>query len=86
VGKDYTDEHLRCIGLLVGPALPVANNLKHTFKGTSAFREAVGNVTLSIVWFPWVLEPHLYDDQNALLAAITDRVIGPAEAKEQTGG
>jgi uncharacterized protein YjbI with pentapeptide repeats len=34
----------------------------------------------------WVLEPYLYDDQDGLLAAITDRVIGPAEnkAKEQT--
>ena len=37
--------------------------------------------------FPWVLEPHLYDDQDGLLAAITEKVIGPAEAKakEQTG-
>jgi len=37
--------------------------------------------------FPWVLEPYLYDDQDRLLAAITDKVIGPAEAKakEQTG-
>ena len=37
--------------------------------------------------FPWVLEPYLYDDQDGLLAAITDKVIGPAEAKakEQTG-
>ena len=36
--------------------------------------------------FPWVLEPFLYEDQNALLAALTDKVIGPAEAKakEQT--
>ena len=37
--------------------------------------------------FPWVLEPYMYDDQDGLLAALTDRVIGPAEAKakEQTG-
>jgi uncharacterized protein YjbI with pentapeptide repeats len=37
--------------------------------------------------YPWVLEPYLYDDQEGLLAAITDKVIGPAEgkAKEQTG-
>ena len=37
--------------------------------------------------FAWVLEPYLYEDQNALLAAITDKVIGPAEAKakEQAG-
>ena len=37
--------------------------------------------------FPWVLEPYLYDDQDGLLAALKDRVIGPAEkkAKEQTG-
>ena len=37
--------------------------------------------------FPWVLEPYLYDDQDRLLAAITDKVIGPAEAraKVQTG-
>jgi hypothetical protein len=36
--------------------------------------------------FPWVLEPFVYDDQAGLLAAITDKVIGPAEAKarEQT--
>ena len=36
--------------------------------------------------YPWVLEPYLYDDQDGLLAAITDKVIGPAEnkAKEQT--
>lgn len=31
--------------------------------------------------FPWVLEPFLYDDQAALLAALPARVIGPAEAK-----
>ena len=37
--------------------------------------------------FPWVLEPYLYEDQAELLATITERVIGPAEAKakEQTG-
>ena len=37
--------------------------------------------------FPWVLEPYLYEDQDGLLAAIPDKVIGPAEAKakEQTG-
>jgi uncharacterized protein YjbI with pentapeptide repeats len=37
--------------------------------------------------FPWVLEPYLYENQDRLLAAINDRVIGPAEAKakEQTG-
>jgi len=37
--------------------------------------------------FPWVLEPCLYDDQEGLLAAIAEKVIGPAEAmaKEQTG-
>jgi uncharacterized protein YjbI with pentapeptide repeats len=36
--------------------------------------------------FPWVLEPYLYEDQDRLMAAITDKVIGPAEAKakEQT--
>jgi uncharacterized protein YjbI with pentapeptide repeats len=35
---------------------------------------------------PWVLEPYLYDDQDGLLAALMDRVIGPAEKKatEQT--
>jgi hypothetical protein len=31
--------------------------------------------------FPWVLEPYLYEDQDRLLAAIMDKVIGPAEAK-----
>jgi len=31
--------------------------------------------------FPWVLEPYLYEDQDGLLAAITEKVIGPAEAK-----
>ena len=37
--------------------------------------------------FPWVLEPYLYEDQELLLASITEKVIGPAEAKakEQTG-
>jgi hypothetical protein len=30
--------------------------------------------------FPWVLEPHLYEDQDRL-AAITEKVIGSAEAK-----
>jgi len=37
--------------------------------------------------FPWVLEPFLYEDQNGLLAALTEKVIGPAEAKskEQIG-
>jgi hypothetical protein len=37
--------------------------------------------------FPWVLEPYLYENQGGLLAAITDKVIGPAEAmaKERTG-
>jgi hypothetical protein len=37
--------------------------------------------------FPWVLEPYLYEDQKRLLAAITEKVIGPAEARamEQTG-
>jgi hypothetical protein len=37
--------------------------------------------------FPWVLQPFLYDDQQGLMAALDERVIGPAEAKakEQTG-
>jgi hypothetical protein len=37
--------------------------------------------------YPWVLEPYLYEDQDGLLAAITDKVIGPAEtmAKGRTG-
>ena len=37
--------------------------------------------------YPSVLEPDLYDDQDGLLAAITDKVIGLAEAKakEQIG-
>jgi len=36
--------------------------------------------------YPWVLEPYLYDDQDGLMAALTEKVIGPAEAKvkEQT--
>jgi hypothetical protein len=36
--------------------------------------------------FPWVFEPYLYEDQDRLMAALTDKVIGPAEkkAKEQT--
>jgi hypothetical protein len=36
--------------------------------------------------YPWVLEPYLYEDQDGLLAEITDKVIGPAEARarEQT--
>jgi uncharacterized protein YjbI with pentapeptide repeats len=35
--------------------------------------------------YSWVLEPYLYEDQGGLLAALTDKVIGPAEkkAKEQ---
>jgi uncharacterized protein YjbI with pentapeptide repeats len=37
--------------------------------------------------YPWVLEPILYEDQDGLLAVLTEKVIGPAEmkAKEQTG-
>ena len=37
--------------------------------------------------YPWVLEPYLYEDQDRLLAALTEKVIGPAEAKakEQSG-
>ena len=37
--------------------------------------------------FPWVLEPFLCEDQDRLLAALSDKVIGPAEAKakQQTG-
>jgi hypothetical protein len=37
--------------------------------------------------FPWVLEPVLYDDQDGLLAMLTEKIIGPAEAvaKWQTG-
>ena len=36
--------------------------------------------------YHWVLEPYLFEDQDGLLAAITEKVIGPAEAKakEQT--
>ncbi len=34
--------------------------------------------------YPWVLEPYLYEDQERLLATITDNVIGPAEAKEHS--
>jgi hypothetical protein len=36
--------------------------------------------------FPWVLEPYLYEGQD-LLAKLTEKVIGPAEAKarQQTG-
>jgi uncharacterized protein YjbI with pentapeptide repeats len=38
--------------------------------------------------FPWVLEPFLYENQDQLLAALTEKVIGPAEAKAkaQTAG
>jgi hypothetical protein len=37
--------------------------------------------------YSWVLEPFLYEDQDGLLAALTEKVIDPAEkkAKEQTG-
>jgi hypothetical protein len=37
--------------------------------------------------YPWVLEPYLYEDQEGLLVALTEKVIGPAEAKvkAQTG-
>ena len=35
--------------------------------------------------FPWVLEPYLYEDQDGLLAAITEKVIGPAEAALKSG-
>jgi len=31
--------------------------------------------------YPWVLETFLYDDENRLLAALNEKVIGPAEAK-----
>jgi len=31
--------------------------------------------------FPWVLEPVRYTDQNALIAALDEKVIAPAEAK-----
>ena len=33
--------------------------------------------------FPSVLEPVLYEDQDRMLAAIADMVIGPAEAKAE---
>ena len=38
--------------------------------------------------FPWFLTLYQYEDQDRLLAAITEKVIGPAEARarEQTGG
>jgi len=29
--------------------------------------------------YPWALEPYLYEDQDRLLAALTEKVIGPAE-------
>ena len=37
--------------------------------------------------FPWVLRPYLYKNQDRLLAALNEKVIGPAEtkAREQTG-
>jgi len=31
--------------------------------------------------YPWVLEPYLYEDQDGLLAALTEKVIGPAAAR-----
>jgi uncharacterized protein YjbI with pentapeptide repeats len=31
--------------------------------------------------YPWVLEPYLYDDQNALMAVLNQKVIAPAEAR-----
>jgi len=31
--------------------------------------------------YPWVLEPTLYTDQEALLAQLDEKVIAPAEAK-----
>jgi hypothetical protein len=36
--------------------------------------------------YPWVLPPFVYEDQDGLLAVLTEKVIGPAEAKvkEQT--
>jgi hypothetical protein len=36
--------------------------------------------------FPWVLEPVLYENQEALLMELEPKVIAPAEAKanEQT--
>lgn len=41
----------------------------------------------ALLGYPWVLEPYLYEDQERLLAAIMEKVIGPAEAKvkAQTG-
>ncbi|HXS95941.1 MAG TPA: pentapeptide repeat-containing protein [Candidatus Limnocylindrales bacterium] len=37
--------------------------------------------------YPWVLPPHVYQDQDSLLASLESHVIGPAEAKAkvQTG-
>ena len=37
--------------------------------------------------YPWMLKTYSYGDQGSLLAALNDKVIGPAEtkAKEQTG-
>lgn len=37
--------------------------------------------------FSWVLESHLYEDRDRLLAVLTEKLISPAEpkAKEQTG-
>jgi hypothetical protein len=37
--------------------------------------------------YPWVLTPYVCEDQESLLAALTEKVIGPAEgrAREQTG-
>jgi hypothetical protein len=29
--------------------------------------------------YPWILEPYLYEDQDRLLAALNEKVIGPAE-------
>jgi hypothetical protein len=34
-----------------------------------------------LLHYPWVIEPHRYEDQDGLLAAMTEKVIGPAEAK-----
>ena len=31
--------------------------------------------------YSWMLEPHRYTDSSRLLAALTDRVVAPAEAK-----
>jgi hypothetical protein len=38
--------------------------------------------------YPWVLETYFYKDQERLLAALTEKVIGPAEekARAQTAG